>query len=117
MKHCLGLFLLVCCGLLRLGSGLSCYKCADYTGVCENVQPCTDEDACISLSERDGKTVRQCIRYTDCNFSRLAQMFPSFAQFTYRCCTTNLCNSGHAVAKATPPLTLVGLLLCVWSWM
>lgn len=34
------------------GSGLRCYKCADYTGRCQNVQECTYEDSCISLSER-----------------------------------------------------------------
>uniref|UniRef100_A0A3Q1BZP7 Potassium inwardly rectifying channel subfamily J member 11, like n=1 Tax=Amphiprion ocellaris TaxID=80972 RepID=A0A3Q1BZP7_AMPOC len=75
------------------GSGLRCYKCADYTGRCQNVQECTFEDSCISLSERGGKTIRQCIRYTDCDNSRLTQMFPAISGFTYRCCSSNLCNS------------------------
>ncbi|XP_049429587.1 CD59 glycoprotein [Epinephelus fuscoguttatus] len=118
MKRCLGLFLLVCCGMLSVGSGLRCYKCADYTGRCQNVQECTYEDSCISLSERGGKTIRQCIRYTDCDNSRLSQMFPAISGFTYRCCSSNLCNSGSTVTTATPALALglalAGSLLSVW---
>ncbi|KAG7257226.1 hypothetical protein CRUP_027393, partial [Coryphaenoides rupestris] len=71
-------------------SALRCYKCSDYTGRCENVQECTYEDACISLSEHGGKTVRQCLRYTDCDNSRLSQMFPALSGFTYRCCSSNI---------------------------
>lgn len=42
-------FHFVCC---CSGSGLRCYKCSDYTGRCQNVQECTYEDSCMSLSER-----------------------------------------------------------------
>ncbi|XP_008303305.1 CD59 glycoprotein isoform X4 [Stegastes partitus] len=99
-------------------SGLRCYKCSDYTGRCQNVQECTFEDSCISLSERGGKTIRQCIRYTDCDNSRLTQMFPAITGFTYRCCSSNLCNSGITVTTATPSLALAAALLSVfWSWM
>ncbi|XP_053174725.1 CD59 glycoprotein [Scomber japonicus] len=111
MKLCAGLFLLLC--LFHLGAGLRCYKCSDYTGRCENVQECTYEDSCISLSERGGKTIRQCIRYTDCDNSRLTQMFPAISGFTYRCCSSNLCNSSNAVTMATPVLALIGWLLSV----
>ncbi|KAL6106151.1 cd59 [Pungitius sinensis] len=97
-------FLLLLCGLLQQGSGLRCFKCSDYTGRCENVQECTYEDSCISLSERGGKTIRQCIRYTDCDNSRLSQMFPAVSGFTYRCCSSNLCNAASA-----PPARLLGL--------
>ncbi|XP_026221020.1 CD59 glycoprotein-like [Anabas testudineus] len=118
MKRCLGPFLLLCCGMLPLGSGLSCYKCSDYTGVCENVHECTYQDSCISLSEKGGKTIRQCIRYTDCNYARLAQMFPAISDFTFRCCNSNLCNSGNTLPTATATVTVVGLLLSVgWSWI
>ncbi|KAF7224934.1 CD59 glycoprotein-like [Nothobranchius furzeri] len=120
MKHCLVLVLvlLLCSGMLPEGSGLRCYKCSDYTGRCENVQECTYEDSCISLHERGGKTVRQCTRYTDCDISRLTQMFPSISSFTYRCCNSNLCNSGSGVAVATPVVALMGSLLSAcWSWM
>ncbi|XP_061532392.1 CD59 glycoprotein isoform X2 [Phycodurus eques] len=62
--------------------------------------------------QRGGKTVRQCIRYTDCDNSRLSQMFPSMSSFSYRCCNNNLCNSSGAVGVATPgPLLLIGWLL------
>lgn len=66
--------------------------------------------ACFS----GGKTIRQCIRYTDCDNSRLPQMFPAIASFTYRCCSSNLCNSGHAPTKVAPALALLGSLLGVW---
>ncbi|KAM8861405.1 CD59 glycoprotein [Synchiropus picturatus] len=103
--------LLLLCGLLTPGSGLRCYRCSDYSGRCENVQECTYEDACLSLSERGGRTVRQCVRYTECNVSRLTQMFPFISDFMFRCCSSNLCNSGHTLAKATPLLPLIGSLL------
>ncbi|AWP09037.1 CD59 [Scophthalmus maximus] len=114
MKRSLGLVLLLCCGTFHLGSGLRCYKCSDYTGRCENVQECTYEDSCMSLSERGGKTIRQCIRYTDCDNSRLTQMFPAISGFTYRCCSSNLCNSGNASTVAMPVLALLGALLSAW---
>ncbi|KAG7521599.1 CD59 glycoprotein-like [Solea senegalensis] len=118
MLRCLGLVLLLCCGTFHLASALRCYKCSDYTGRCQNVQECTYEDSCISLSERGGKTIRQCIRYTDCDNSRLTQMFPAISGFTYRCCSSNLCNSSSAVAIATPVLALLGSLLTVlWCWV
>ncbi|XP_004571550.1 CD59 glycoprotein [Maylandia zebra] len=112
------LLLLLCFGTLRVGSGLRCYKCQDYTGRCQDVQECTYEDSCISLSERGGKTIRQCIRYTDCDNSRLSQMFPAISAFTYRCCSSNLCNSGTACTAVTPLVALLGSLLSVWwCWM
>ena len=40
------------CVCVCAGAALRCYKCSDYTGRCENVQECTYEDACVSLSER-----------------------------------------------------------------
>ncbi|KAM7002249.1 CD59 glycoprotein [Tautogolabrus adspersus] len=113
MSRCLW-FLLLCSGMLHVGSALSCYKCSDYTGRCQTVQECTYEDSCISLSERGGKTIRQCIRYTDCDNSRLTQMFPAISGFTYRCCSSNLCNSSNAVTTATSMLALVGSLLSSW---
>ncbi|XP_022617324.1 CD59 glycoprotein-like [Seriola dumerili] len=119
MKRCLGLLLLLLwCGMLQPGAALRCYKCSDYTGRCEKVQDCTYEDSCLTLSEKGGKTIRQCIRYTDCDISRLGLMFPSISSFTYRCCSSNLCNSSNAVTTTTPILALLGSLLTVWwSWM
>uniref|UniRef100_A0A3B4WVB3 MAC-inhibitory protein n=1 Tax=Seriola lalandi dorsalis TaxID=1841481 RepID=A0A3B4WVB3_SERLL len=100
------------------GAALRCYNCIDNTGPCEKVQDCTNEDACLVLTGKGGKTVSQCIRYTDCKLSNLGVMFPSISSFTYRCCSSNLCNSGNAVTTTTPILALLGSLLTVcWSWM
>ncbi|XP_077374047.1 uncharacterized protein LOC144016592 isoform X1 [Festucalex cinctus] len=64
------------------------------------------------LSLQGGKTLRQCIRYTDCDNSRLSQMFPAaMSSFSYRCCNNNLCNSSGAVGVAPPPMLLIGWLL------
>ncbi|XP_022617323.1 CD59 glycoprotein-like [Seriola dumerili] len=122
MKRCLGLLLLLLwCGMLQPGAALRCYNCIDYTGRCGNIQDCTNEDSCLTLSEKvstGGKTIRRCIRYTDCNFSRLSQMYQSISSFTYNCCSNNLCNSSNAVTTTTPILALLGSLLTVWwSWM
>ncbi|XP_064786588.1 CD59 glycoprotein [Oncorhynchus masou masou] len=114
MKRSLGLCLVVCFGILDLGCALRCFKCSDYTGRCENVQDCTYEDSCLSLSERGGKTIRQCIRYTDCDNSRLSQMFPAVSGFTYRCCNSNLCNSSTTIATRGPVFALMGSLLVFW---
>lgn len=61
-----------------------------------------------------GKTIRQCIRYTDCDVSRLTQMFPSISRFTYRCCNSNLCNSGSTAPAAGLVLVLLWSLLSLW---
>ncbi|CAF89761.1 unnamed protein product [Tetraodon nigroviridis] len=109
-----GLFLLLCLGVLHAGSGLSCYRCSDYTGRCTTEQECTYEDACISLTDRDGKSTSQCIRYTDCDISRLGQVFPTKSSFSFRCCSSNLCNAASAVTAATPALALASLLVSAW---
>ncbi|KAJ8280981.1 hypothetical protein GJAV_G00061750 [Gymnothorax javanicus] len=97
-----------------LGSALQCYKCSDYSGRCSNVQDCTYEDACLSLSERGGKTIRKCIRYTDCDNARLAQMFPAVSGFTYRCCSSNLCNASPSTMISRSSLGLLASLLVFW---
>ncbi|KAL2093421.1 hypothetical protein ACEWY4_010733 [Coilia grayii] len=101
---------------LSVGCALRCYRCHGYSTVnCQNEQECSYEDSCLSLSEKGGKTIRQCIRYTDCDNLRLTQMFPSVDGFTYRCCSSNLCNSAALVARSTPALLMGALLLlCCW---
>ncbi|MBN3320717.1 CD59 protein, partial [Atractosteus spatula] len=105
-----------CSFLLSLpGSALRCYKCTDYSGRCTYVQDCTYEDACLTLKERAGKTIRQCIRYTDCDNARLGQMFPQVSTgFSYRCCSSNLCNSSTAAAVSKPLLGLLASLVVFW---
>ncbi|XP_067091294.1 CD59 glycoprotein [Osmerus mordax] len=108
------LCLVILLGIFSLGSSLRCFKCSDYTGQCENVKECTYEDSCISLSERGGKTIRQCIRYTDCDNSRLMQMFPAISEFTYRCCSSDMCNSGTPLMARGSASALMGSLLALW---
>uniref|UniRef100_A0A672M751 UPAR/Ly6 domain-containing protein n=1 Tax=Sinocyclocheilus grahami TaxID=75366 RepID=A0A672M751_SINGR len=62
-----------------------------------------------------GKTIRRCIRYTDCDNSRLSQKFPSISEYTYRCCNTDLCNSGPATVASTWILSLLAVLTGLWS--
>ncbi|XP_072291305.1 CD59 glycoprotein [Eucyclogobius newberryi] len=112
----LKLLLLLLLGTVQTGLGLRCYKCSDYTGRCQNVQECTYEDSCISISERGGKTIRQCLRYTDCDNSRLQQMFPSISGITYRCCSSNLCNSGSASTAAGSASVLTAAAAAVVAW-
>ncbi|KAJ0029049.1 hypothetical protein NQD34_004046 [Periophthalmus magnuspinnatus] len=115
----LKLLLLLLLGSIQTGLGLRCYKCSDYTGHCQNVQECTYEDSCISISERGGKTIRQCLRYTDCDNSRLQQMFPSIRGVTYRCCSSNLCNSGSTSSSSARPLCVLTttLIALCWAWI
>ncbi|XP_035272951.1 CD59 glycoprotein-like [Anguilla rostrata] len=97
-----------------LGSTLQCYKCMDYSGRCSDVQDCSYQDACLSLNERGGKTIRKCIRYTDCDNARLTQMFPSVSGFTYRCCSSNLCNASPGTMISRSFLGLLAPLLVFW---
>ncbi|XP_028307267.1 CD59 glycoprotein isoform X2 [Gouania willdenowi] len=108
MKSFFAVLIIISVMLLQHVCGLRCYKCSDYTGRCQNVQECTYEDSCISLSEQGGRTIRQCIRYTDCDNSRLSQMFPSISGFSYRCCSSNLCNAAFTAAP-TMLLLAVGV--------
>ncbi|XP_036399555.1 CD59 glycoprotein-like [Megalops cyprinoides] len=114
MNTSLGIVLFLCLVIFSLGSALQCYKCSDYSGRCSNVQDCTYEDACLTLSERGGKTIRRCIRYTDCDNARLTQMFPAVSGFTYRCCSSNLCNSSPPTAMSKSVLGLLVSLVVFW---
>ncbi|XP_018618772.1 CD59 glycoprotein-like [Scleropages formosus] len=114
MNRSMGICLVFCLATFSLASALRCYKCSDYTGRCSNIQECSYEDACLRLHERGGKTIRQCIRYTDCDNVRLSQMFPAVTSFTYRCCSSNLCNSSTAVMISKPLLGSLASLLIFW---
>ncbi|KAA0724615.1 hypothetical protein E1301_Tti003883 [Triplophysa tibetana] len=131
MKFFVGLFLLVCCVTLSLGvehygmrlssagSALKCYKCEDYTGArCSTQQTCSYEDACLYLHEKGGKTFRRCIRYTDCDNSRLSQKFPSISQsqYTYRCCNTDLCNGAPVTVAHASIIPLLAALTGLWCF-
>ncbi|KAG9330924.1 hypothetical protein JZ751_021611 [Albula glossodonta] len=68
-------------------------------------------------NEARGKTIRRCIRYTDCDNARLSQMFPAVSGFTYRCCSSNLCNSSPATVVSRSFLGLLASLLVFWWCM
>uniref|UniRef100_A0A8C5BU35 UPAR/Ly6 domain-containing protein n=1 Tax=Gadus morhua TaxID=8049 RepID=A0A8C5BU35_GADMO len=57
-------------------SAIRCYSCKDYTASCSKQRDCSYDDACLTLTERGGQTYRQCLKYSDCEYSRLGQMFP-----------------------------------------
>ncbi|KAF1372015.1 hypothetical protein PFLUV_G00277090 [Perca fluviatilis] len=74
MKRSLGICLLFGSALNR--SAIRCFSCKDYTASCSKQRECSYDDACLTLSERGGMTYRQCLKYSDCEYGRLAQMFP-----------------------------------------
>ncbi|KAF0046356.1 hypothetical protein F2P81_002885 [Scophthalmus maximus] len=76
MKRALGICLVICSALVGLGSAIRCYSCKDYTASCSKQRDCSYDDACLTVNERGGMTYRQCLKYSDCEYSRLAQMFP-----------------------------------------
>ncbi|XP_057685291.1 CD59 glycoprotein-like [Corythoichthys intestinalis] len=109
MKLSVSIFLLSCFTLLRLGSAIRCYSCKDYTASCSKQRDCSYDDACLTLTERGGMTFRQCLKYSDCEYSRLGQMFPQVSSFTFKCCNSDLCNSAHSTVASS----LIGVLASV----
>ncbi|XP_029030270.1 CD59 glycoprotein-like isoform X1 [Betta splendens] len=115
MTHSLGICLLIGSALIGLGSAIRCYNCRDYTSSCSKQRECSYDDACLTLYERGtgGMTYRQCLKYSDCERNRLAQMFPQVSAFSFKCCNSDLCNSAPPSAASS----LVGLLassLVLW---
>ncbi|XP_048829187.1 CD59 glycoprotein-like [Brienomyrus brachyistius] len=108
----LRIFLILSFAVFALGSALQCYSCSDHSDRC--IQDCTFEDACLALGEQGGMTIRRCVRYTDCNHVRLAQMFPTSSGLAYRCCNSNLCNSSPASTRRVSLLAVLLPLLLFW---
>ncbi|KAM6945701.1 CD59 glycoprotein [Aplochiton taeniatus] len=116
-KMCtLGICLIFSSTLFGLGSTIRCFACKDYTASCTKTRDCSYDDACLSLTERGGQTYRQCMRYSDCDYSRLALMFPHVSSFTFKCCNSDLCNSAPSTA-ARPLIGLLATLSVVWWCM
>ncbi|XP_054880157.1 CD59 glycoprotein-like, partial [Poeciliopsis prolifica] len=100
------------------GSAIRCYSCKDYTASCTKQRDCSYDDACLTLIERGGMTYRKCLKYTECERSRLAQMFPSLtsqvSSFTFRCCNSDLCNSASSSAAGSVIGLLASVLVMWW---
>ncbi|XP_032412233.1 CD59 glycoprotein [Xiphophorus hellerii] len=114
MKRSLVICLLVCSSLVGLGSAIRCYSCKDYTASCTKQRDCSYDDACLTLVERGGMTYRKCLKYTECERSRLAQMFPQVSSFTFRCCNSDLCNSAPSSAAGSVIGLLASVLVMWW---
>ncbi|XP_060714865.1 CD59 glycoprotein [Tachysurus vachellii] len=101
--------------LIGLGSAIKCYDCVDYTGSCTQTRSCpAQEDGCLTLQERNGKTYRQCIRFSDCKSGILGSMFPKVGAFDHRCCHQDLCNDATVNTARTSVITLVLSLALLW---
>ncbi|KAA0723457.1 hypothetical protein E1301_Tti003428 [Triplophysa tibetana] len=94
MKTSVGVCLVFSLALVGLGSAIKCYSCKDYSGTCSKIGNCYYDDACLSVYERGGDIHRQCIKYSECDHSTIAQKFPKIASFTFSCCASDLCNTG-----------------------
>uniref|UniRef100_A0A672YEL0 UPAR/Ly6 domain-containing protein n=1 Tax=Sphaeramia orbicularis TaxID=375764 RepID=A0A672YEL0_9TELE len=75
-RSLIGLCVVLFSALIGLGSSIRCYSCKDYTASCTKQRDCSYDDACLTLTERGGMTYRQCLKYSDCEYGRLGQMFP-----------------------------------------
>ncbi|KAK0133285.1 CD59 glycoprotein [Merluccius polli] len=99
----------------EMGSAIRCYSCKDYTASCSKQRDCSYDDACLTLTERGGQTYRQCLKYSDCEYSRLGQMFPQVSSFTFKCCNSDLCNS--APSSTSSLIGLLASLAVIWWCM
>ncbi|XP_036439906.1 CD59 glycoprotein [Colossoma macropomum] len=115
MKGFVGVSVVFGIALLGLGSAIKCYKCRDYTGSCTKTQDCRFEDSCLTLNERGGETYRQCVRHSDCDYNLLSQMFPQVSSFTFKCCSSDLCNGASTTTISSSVLGLL-VSLAVWWW-
>lgn len=89
--------------------------CVPLTPVAQPYTSTEEDDPHLcSLLLTGGYIYRQCIKYSDCEYNRLSQMFPSVASFTYRCCTTDLCNAAPLTAAGKPLLGLLASLAVFW---
>lgn len=64
-----------------------------------------------------GDTYRQCIKYSECDYSTLGQKFPKLTSFKYSCCTSDLCNSAPlSVSSRSVVAILLSLALFWWGF-
>ncbi|KAI5618569.1 CD59 molecule, complement regulatory protein precursor, partial [Silurus asotus] len=115
MKSIVQVSVVVLFALIGVGSALKCYSCVDYSGKCDNVETCSGQnDGCLNLKERNGRNIRQCVRFSDCQSSLLAPMFPNVASFGFSCCESDLCNGASVGAGRTSAIALLLSLALFW---
>ncbi|XP_066509936.1 CD59 glycoprotein-like isoform X2 [Hoplias malabaricus] len=114
MKVFVGVSVVFGLALLGLGSAIKCYSCEDYTGICAKTQDCRLDDSCLTLYERGGNIHRQCIKYSECDFNMLKQMFPRVSSFTFKCCNSDLCNGASMTTASSSVLGLLVSLAVLW---
>ncbi|KAL1007044.1 hypothetical protein UPYG_G00081160 [Umbra pygmaea] len=118
MKSYLGVCLVFCIAILGLGSALKCYNCTNSSDSCTDIQVCSTENVCLTLTKNPGgQTNRQCIKLSDCNTNQLSQMFPAISKFTYKCCTDDLCNGANSIGASKHLLGLFASLAVMWWCM
>ncbi|NP_001313314.1 CD59 glycoprotein precursor [Danio rerio] len=116
MKASVGVCVVFVLALLGLGSAIKCYNCKDYTGACSKIKDCYYDDACLSVYERGGDTYRQCIKYSECDYSTVGVKFPKLSSFKFSCCTSDLCNSAPlSVSSRSVVAILLPLALFWWG--
>ncbi|XP_067104607.1 CD59 glycoprotein [Osmerus mordax] len=117
MRNSFGLCLAFCFAIFELGSAIRCYACQDYTGSCTKTQDCSLDDACLSLHVRGGDIIRRCIKNSECDFNQLSNAYPQVESFSYKCCTSNLCNGAVSISGGKPLLGLLVSLVGIWWCM
>lgn len=113
MKMKVFVALILICATLQLGDCIKCFSCQDYTGTCSKTRDCSQDDACLTLKARGGDTYRSCMKYSECDFTRLSFMYPQIKNFKFDCCNSDLCNSAP-LASASVVIGLLCSLLTVW---
>ncbi|MBN3320718.1 CD59 protein, partial [Atractosteus spatula] len=113
MKNTLVISLVLCSAVFSIGFALKCYKCTGTSPNCPTVEDCGTKNSCLKLTETGGKTIQQCFEYQSCDFQKLSVQFSDIKSFTFKCCNSDLCNSGPASAR---PLLLPLLASLVVFW-
>ncbi|KAG1971754.1 CD59 glycoprotein [Pimephales promelas] len=116
MKASVGVCVVFVLALLGFGSAIKCYHCKDYSGSCSKIRDCYYDDACVSVYERGGDTYRQCIKYSECERSNIAEKFPRLSSFKYSCCTSDLCNTAAPMAVSSHSVVGILLSLALFWW-
>lgn len=62
-----------------------------------------------------GDIHRQCIKYSECDHTTIAQKFPKIASFRFSCCASDLCNTG-TMSQASHSVVGILVSLAFFWW-